>query len=350
MNKKIGALIAALCMTNGMAAYALTDEEIDQFVADKIAEGAIDFEGDEADVGEVGDQGKEPGKLPKYVTVDNDDPVGVKGVCEYKWPAKEQYPMPVTVTFVDDDDDDTDDTNIQAWNFGIGGILAPDWSLVELGGPANDTWQMKWMFTTTRPVTSIKLNGFDGFGPEPDSHRWKGDEQIATVFDIRKGGGSELTPGSQNGYPFTYIANAAMVELTATYSHPIFIKGSFPPEYDLYGTLEIVFEEPFVGSVDLEGLMIFRADTDCVLQIEGGLTPTDAGVELQYVGNDGDKGILTIDGEPHERVLGANGIGEDIGAGRYEVKMTLPKGHCYGLEGVDGTTGEWKMVAGPVCN
>ena len=244
MNKKIGALITALCMTSGMASYA---DEVDAL-----------YEGDET----ATDESSTQSHFPDYVTKVDANPVPIKSVCPI-WTSEDQISMKVTVKVVGNPPVVADWGDIGGGVSGVEAMTLGDWSLVGVPSTKN-SFNMRWEFRTEVPVEYIILNGLAA----------RDADGYVTVFDITHG--PEVTPGSMNGYPFTVTAPAGFVAdaetaLWATYSRPLKLDGNNPP-YDLYGVLRIDFfdqanSKGFTGTVELDGFD-FRADTDCAMEVD----------------------------------------------------------------------------------
>lgn len=115
---------------------------------------------------------------------------------------------------------------------GSGGVSGTDWSLTESGDTFGSNWNL-----IARGITRLVIDGVPG----------------DTIFDTRRFGDVEGTPGSARGWTFE---TAYTGSLEATYRNWVKLTG-FAPAGDLYTMLDLNF-----GPNGFAGDMSFIADTD----------------------------------------------------------------------------------------
>jgi hypothetical protein len=201
-----------------------------------------------------------------------------------------------------------------------GVAIGMGWMLFEQGDTWNNNW---WIITTGVTVYSIEIDAW---------HRTGGSNKHA-VFDIIHG--PTVTPGSANGLPFTKVPPPAWTNfVNATYSTPVYLNGNTSYN-DLYGTLTINFNSTgFSGAAPLGGLLMFKADTDCMPVQEVLLNSYD-GTTLNFTVLGEGAVAITTDGSV---VQGPFVVERGEGQNTFTTQFTPKADSCYVMTDIDTGT------------
>lgn len=169
------------------------------------------------------------------------------------------------------------------------GIASGDgWALIQ----KNDTFGNRWELYTQADVIihSIKINIWDRYTITAvnDNGRVTGKELIPVgphgVFDVYGVGTDQVTgqvtPGSENGYPFTKNSLNWPTSTRVVYS--VRVLGT---PNDLFGTVTINFPDGFRGSSSIiGGFLAYIADTDCMPATQAEAVSNGKGFDITLTG------------------------------------------------------------------
>jgi hypothetical protein len=262
--KKFSVLMTAL-LTVGSTVYAngiLPENEEDGIIPDEGSDAVEAFLNRLPSIGPIVANDDLISPPVEVVFNKDNDPIYIKKVVDFKTTGESMAEFLVTVNGVDGEvttwvANSTEKCKGRGNQADRGVAAADNWSL-----EVCDTWKKRWVLTTSKEITSIKIEPIIDF---------EGDDNAA-VFDVIKGKGPKIsTTGSSNGRE---ISSVEVVEgsfsgsVIATYSRPVHLLGE-DEKHDLYGVMTLKFVDDKNEPVPFIGTMTFRADTDDVYLPKG---------------------------------------------------------------------------------